>query len=255
MKKRILRTLLTFLLLFSLMAPVIAYADTACIVSGTQNYLALRNAPATDARNEIGRLHNGDTFTVTSMETNGFAYGYTRSGNYGYVNASYLKTAGSKAPQTREETKGTACLKGLVANDILSQFSRSAYSGKTWLDPKSDTDDAVADSAYVLGLWAWETIQRLPQDIRNKAVTLNNRYEWCFGTDIGNSIPNNFPYYYSYYFALKNYYGSNGKKSAYTYSLLYREASEYGNPEKRIRGLFEELQPLITDFNNILRSK
>ena len=105
MKKRIFRTLLTFLLLFSLMAPVIAYADTACIVSGTQNYLALRNAPATDARNEIGRLHNGDTFTVTSMETNGFAYGYTRSGNYGYVNASYLKSAGSKRRRPGKKRK------------------------------------------------------------------------------------------------------------------------------------------------------
>ena len=156
-----------------------------------------------------------------------------------------------------DDVKGTACLSGLVANDILDRFinSSSEYTSKAWLNWESDTDDAVADSAYVLGLWAAEEIRSLPQDIWDKACSVNNRYEWCFGTDIDNNVANNFPYYYAYYFALKNYYNSNGTRSTYTYNWLRNLASDYGDPTGRVRGLYEDLQPLITDYNNIIRGK
>lgn len=91
MKKRLLKPIVLVLTLISLMMPLTAYADTAYVVTGTQNYLALRNAPRTDANNEIGKLHNGDLFIVTNNPTNGFAYGYTSGGSYGYVNANYLR--------------------------------------------------------------------------------------------------------------------------------------------------------------------
>ena len=153
------------------------------------------------------------------------------------------------------EVKGTACLEGLVADDILNRFSGSEYSGKSWLNWESDTDDAVADSAYVLGLWAADQIQSLPQDVWDKANFINNGNEWCFGTDISNNVPDNFPSYYAYYFALKNYYNSNGTRSRYTYNWLYSQASDYGSPEARVRWLYEDLQSLITDFNNIIRGR
>lgn len=98
MKKRTMKAVLMVLTLLFLLVPVTAYADTTCIVTGTKNYLALRNAPRTDSRNEIGRLHNGDTFYVTSNGSNGFAYGYTAQGYYGYVNATYLKAVSYQQP-------------------------------------------------------------------------------------------------------------------------------------------------------------
>lgn len=88
--KRAIAMVLT--LIFLLLPATIAYADTACIVTGTKNYLALRTEPRTDSRNEIGKLYNGDTFYVTS-NSGGFAYGYTVQGRYGYVNANYLRVA------------------------------------------------------------------------------------------------------------------------------------------------------------------
>ena len=128
MKKRTMKACAMFLtLLFLMLVPVTAYADTAYVVTGTTNYLALRTEPRTDSRNEIGKLHNGDTvgtlktvtgtknylalrkaavrsdsneigrlyngnpFYVLRWENNGFAYGYTAAGQYGYVVSAYLK--------------------------------------------------------------------------------------------------------------------------------------------------------------------
>ena len=98
-KKRMKKVVLMFLTLLLLLVPITAYADTTCIVTGTKNYLALRNAPRTDSRNEIGKLHNGDYFIVTSGGQNGFAYGHTVGGYYGYVNANYLRAADYYQPQ------------------------------------------------------------------------------------------------------------------------------------------------------------
>ena len=98
MKKRTMKAAAMFLtLLFLMLVPVTAYGDTAYVVTGTTNYLALRTEPRTDSRNEIGKLHNGDTFYVTSR-SGGYAYGYTVLGIYGYVNANYL-TAINYQPQ------------------------------------------------------------------------------------------------------------------------------------------------------------
>ena len=102
MKKRTMKAAAMFLtLLFLMMVPVTAYADTAYVVTGTTNYLALRTEPRTDSRNEIGKLHNGDTFYVTSR-SGGYAYGYTVLGIYGYVNANYL-TAINYQPQPQTQ--------------------------------------------------------------------------------------------------------------------------------------------------------
>ena len=108
MKKRTMKACAMFLtLLFLMLVPVTAYADTAYVVTGTTNYLALRTEPRTDSRNEIGKLHNGDTFYVTSR-SGGYAYGYTVLGIYGYVNANYL-TAINYQPQPVAAGTAAAC--------------------------------------------------------------------------------------------------------------------------------------------------
>ncbi len=99
MRNRMKRAVLMILTLLLLLVPVTAYAETACIVTGTTNYLALRTGPRTSETNEIGKLYNGETFYVTDSGVNGFAYGYTSRGEYGYVNSKYLRAKGSQAPQ------------------------------------------------------------------------------------------------------------------------------------------------------------
>ncbi len=108
MSKRVKKIAVVVLTLLALLAmPLTAYAETACIVRGTRNYLALRTEPRTADWNEIGKLHNGDTFYVTDFGFNGnFAYGHTTYGSYGYVNQNYLVSAGSyREPTYREPAR------------------------------------------------------------------------------------------------------------------------------------------------------
>lgn len=69
-------------------------------VVGTQNYLALRSTPSRQASNEIGRLYNGDRFLVKEFRRDGFAYGRTMSGKYGYVVSDYLEVPGAVGTAT-----------------------------------------------------------------------------------------------------------------------------------------------------------
>ena len=90
-KKRMKKVVLMFLTLLLLMVPITAYADTTCIVTGTKNYLALRNAPRTDSSNEIGKLYTGDSVITTQTQGSTYWYVYAPGLNsYGYVNKNYL---------------------------------------------------------------------------------------------------------------------------------------------------------------------
>lgn len=60
------------------------------IVSGVTNYLAIRTEPARSDSNEIGKLYNGEKFIVSNYTNNGFAYGRSEWGQWGYVVADYL---------------------------------------------------------------------------------------------------------------------------------------------------------------------
>ena len=61
-------------------------------VTGTTYYLALRNAKAYDAANEIGKLHNGDYVYVQDTSDSTYWYVYAPQLNkYGYVNKNYLR--------------------------------------------------------------------------------------------------------------------------------------------------------------------
>ena len=60
-------------------------------VQGVDLYLALRNAMAYDARNEIGKIYNGQTVEYISTGDSTYWFVYAPSlGRYGYVNKNYL---------------------------------------------------------------------------------------------------------------------------------------------------------------------
>ena len=61
-------------------------------VSGTKNYLAIRNAAGYESSNEIGRLYNGTKIQIRPDVRNGaYVWAYASSINKeGWVNASYV---------------------------------------------------------------------------------------------------------------------------------------------------------------------
>ena len=75
--------------LTNLTATTSSYGDYRVQVSS--GYLALRNAPAYDDRNEIGELYTGDIVTVTDMSNGQYWWVYSsKYGKSGYVNKDYL---------------------------------------------------------------------------------------------------------------------------------------------------------------------
>lgn len=72
------------------LSPTHVSASDTYRVTGTQNYLALRNAPSYDKANEIGKLHNGDI--VEFIDYGNGTYWYVSSAKgCGYVNKNYLE--------------------------------------------------------------------------------------------------------------------------------------------------------------------
>ena len=61
---------------------------TVRVASG---YLALRDVPTYDSRDEIGQLHNGDTVQIEGEATGSYIYVYSpKYGTSGWVNAGFL---------------------------------------------------------------------------------------------------------------------------------------------------------------------
>ena len=75
-----------------------AVSGTAMTVKVNDGYLALRNAKAFDASNEIGKLYTGDTVYVQDTSSSTYWYVYSpKLDKYGYVNKDYLKGSGSSS--------------------------------------------------------------------------------------------------------------------------------------------------------------
>ena len=82
-------------------------------VTGTKNYLAIRNAPYYDASNEIAKMKNGDELTVQSQNVYGdngeycyiTAISGDAAGQSGYVNKNYITPSenNSSSPQRPKE--------------------------------------------------------------------------------------------------------------------------------------------------------
>ena len=62
-------------------------------VTGTKNYLAIRNAAAYDEKNEIGKLYNGTKIQIRpDVRSGAYVWAYASSINReGWVNATYVK--------------------------------------------------------------------------------------------------------------------------------------------------------------------
>ena len=70
---------------------LISMNSAAWTVSVSKGYLALRNAKAYDASNEIGQLYSGDTVQLIDTSDSQYWYVYSQKlGKNGYVNKDYL---------------------------------------------------------------------------------------------------------------------------------------------------------------------
>ena len=101
-------------------------------VSVSKGYLALRTAKAYDARNEIGKLYNGDQVEIQDSSDSQYWYVYAPSlGKYGYVNCDYLYyisgTGGGNA-YTVSVSKGYLALRTAMAYDARNEIGK-LYSG------------------------------------------------------------------------------------------------------------------------------
>ena len=105
----------------------VASSDFTRTVSVSKGYLALRNAKAYDASNEIGQLNTGDTVSIldTSDPTYWFVYSPRLNMN-GYVNKDYL--VGSTAPVyptwTVSVAKGYLALRNAKAYDSSNEIGK-----------------------------------------------------------------------------------------------------------------------------------
>ena len=114
--------------------PIVSSGDYT--VSVSSGYLALRNAKAFDASNEIGKLYSGDTVQVQDTSDSTYWYVYSpKLGTYGYVNKNYLYASNS-TPITPSYTwtvnvsSGYLALRSAKAFDASNEIGR-LYSGDT----------------------------------------------------------------------------------------------------------------------------
>ncbi|MCR5357769.1 MAG: hypothetical protein K6E63_10265 [Lachnospiraceae bacterium] len=139
-------------------------------------------------------------------------------------------------------------LEGLVAYDILDKFRA--------LESVKDAG-SIYDEGCALGSWVQKSIGRgmLPDKVKDIGVTIGNRYEFWFGTDISNNYEDNFPSVYGTYYALKDYYNSEGVNSTDFYNSVLQENEYMGNGDpENIKKMYADLQKFITECNNIVRA-
>ena len=111
--------------------PIVSSGDYT--VSVSSGYLALRNAKAFDASNEIGKLYSGDTVEVSDSSDSTYWYVYSaKLGKYGYVNKNYLYNGTSGVKETRivSVTSGYLALRNQKAFDASNEIGK-LYTGDT----------------------------------------------------------------------------------------------------------------------------
>lgn len=113
--------------------PIVSSGDYT--VSVSSGYLALRNAKAFDASNEIGKLYSGDTVQVQDTSDSTYWYVYSpKLGAYGYVNKNYLYASSAPIPTaytwTVNVSSGYLALRSAKAFDASNEIGR-LYSGDT----------------------------------------------------------------------------------------------------------------------------
>ena len=97
-------------------------AQGVYMVTGTQNYLALRSSPGYDESNEIGKLYNGDWVQYINSGDGTYWYIFSEKlGKYGYVNGNYLVAADGEI--VSEEGHGSASGFGYDLQRFLYTYS------------------------------------------------------------------------------------------------------------------------------------
>ena len=102
-------------------------------VTGTENYLALRNEMAYDRRNEIGRLYNGDQVLVLNHGDNKYWYVYSpQLDKYGYVDGDYLMLSDGNRCDNTPQNDLSACSSYVVkgTQNYLAVRSAMKYDRK-----------------------------------------------------------------------------------------------------------------------------
>lgn len=102
-------------------------------VSVSKGYLALRNARAYDASNEIGELYTGDIVQLIDTTDSSYWYVYSpKLQKYGYVNKDYIyggrTTASASSMRTVHVSKGYLALRCAKAYDASNEIGE-LYSG------------------------------------------------------------------------------------------------------------------------------
>lgn len=140
-------------------------------------------------------------------------------------------------------------LRGLVADDILSKF-RATNAVK---EP-----DSIYGEGDRLGHWVQQTIglDGFSDELREMGSHIGNANEYFFGTDVANNFNNNIPSMYGAYFTLKDYYTSDGERSADFFESVMEDCEYLGSGDPdQIKEMYDDLQEFITACNNIIREK
>ncbi len=151
---------LVLLLLLALLASTFAVckvepvqAASTYTVSGTKHYLALRSAARYSASNEIGKLYNGDTVTVSKTGNSSYWYVYSSKLNKsGYVNKKYLVAGTSAASNTSASSGSSYTVSGTkhyLALRNAASYSASNEIGKLYNGETVTVQNASGSYWYV----------------------------------------------------------------------------------------------------------
>ena len=111
-------------------ASTASYCDIRT-VNVAKGYLALRNAKAYNASNEIGQLNTGDTVEVCDSSDAAYWYVYAPTlGKFGYVNKDYLVGLNPVNTKTVRVSKGYLALRNAKAYDASNEIGQ-LYTGDT----------------------------------------------------------------------------------------------------------------------------
>ena len=145
-------------------------------VTGTKNYLALRNAPAYDGSNEIAKLKNGDEVTIQSQNVYGDKNEYcyvtalsgSASGQSGYVNKAYL------TPSTNKSNN----------NSVNSTSQNKDVSSKNDVGSKANSNISSKEESHTESTVLQQTESTLPTaDVSNIFEMIPA--EFCFSSGAG----------------------------------------------------------------------
>lgn len=136
---------------------------TKYTVTDTKNYLALRNAPAYEASNEIAKLKNGDEVFIKSQTVYGNKFEYcfvtvisgSASGKEGYVNKNYLKKGpgtSNNSGSTKPSTNGTYTVYTVTGTtNYLGVRTAPVYDGNNIIYKLNNGDQVYVYSTETYG--------------------------------------------------------------------------------------------------------